>query len=92
MRVMKLWNGNALQQARMNKGWSGEDLSEALAQIVGRQYSVQTVSAWECGREPKGFPLILALAQVLGVSHERFFAPEPSSPRPARGRPRGGSR
>jgi len=66
------YSSDRLIKAREAKGWTQQELADALSKHLGRTVIVSYVKGWDGGIKPSPDYLI-ALAQVLGRKMEWFY-------------------
>jgi transcriptional regulator with XRE-family HTH domain len=61
---------SCVREARIQKGWTQEELAEAL------EVATETVSRYEGGRSPPSLPMLYRIAEALGIDVGLLIDPE----------------
>ncbi len=76
------WFAGRLRQLRERAGLTQRELAQRLGTTV------RTISRLETGAQEATWPIVVALAEVFGVTCESFLQEPEARPEPKRGRPR----
>jgi transcriptional regulator with XRE-family HTH domain len=75
--------GARIREARLAKGWTHQDLADAISEALDRRVNLRTVQRWQKGRDPKGgaswlprLGTLMELADLLDVPRSYFVEEE----------------